>query len=57
VGMANYFSNPGGFGGAVYLEARPRVRVEDVFAMPKVAESRVSANLSWPSMEAQQWRA
>ena len=41
VGMANYFSNTGGFGGAVYLEARPRVGLEDVFAMPKVAESRV----------------
>jgi hypothetical protein len=41
VGMANYFSNTGGFGGAVYLEARPTVRLEDVFAMPKVAESRV----------------
>lgn len=41
VGMANYFSNTGGFGGALYVEARPALRIEDVFAMPKVADSRV----------------
>jgi len=41
VGTANYFGNWGGFGGAVYLEARPPVRLADVFAIPRVAESRV----------------
>lgn len=46
VGMANYFSNTGGFGGAVYLEARPAFRIEDVFALPKVAESRVVLRIS-----------
>jgi hypothetical protein len=46
VGMANYFSNTGGFGGAVYLEARPALRIDDVFAMPKVAESRVVLRIS-----------
>lgn len=40
-GTANWFANWGGFGGDVYLEARPALRVRDVFAMPNVAESRV----------------
>jgi hypothetical protein len=34
VGMANYFSNAGGFGGGVYLEARPADWIQDLFAMP-----------------------
>jgi hypothetical protein len=45
-GTANWFANWGGFGGGVYLEARPAVRIEDVFAMPKVAESMVVLRIS-----------
>jgi hypothetical protein len=41
VGTANYFGNWGGIGGAVYLEARPAVHLADIFAIPRVAESRV----------------
>lgn len=55
VGMANYFGNWGGFGGAVYLEARPADRIQDVFAMPRIATSQVqlrvtlkTANVAWP---------
>lgn len=55
VGMANYFGNWGGFGGAVYLEARPADWIQDVFAMPRIAASQVqlrvtlkTANADWP---------
>ena len=41
VGTANYLGNWGGIGGAVYLEARSPVFVQDVFAMPDVRHSRV----------------
>jgi len=55
VGMANYFSNAGGFGGAVYLEARPAAWIQEVFAMPRIAASQVqlrvtmkTASSDWP---------
>ncbi|MCL4177435.1 MAG: DUF4082 domain-containing protein [Verrucomicrobia bacterium] len=55
VGMANYFSNAGGFGGDVYLEARPADWIQDVFAMPRIAASQVrlrvtlrTVNSDWP---------
>ena len=55
VGMADYFSNAGGFGGAVYLEARPADWIQDVFAMPRIAASQVqlrltmkTASSNWP---------
>ncbi|GEM_PF-1917722 len=55
VGMANYFGNWGGFGGAVYLEARPVDSIADVFAMPRIAASQVqlrvalkAAGAMWP---------
>lgn len=41
LGTGNLFGNWGGLGGAVYLEARPPVRLADVFAMPHVAPPRV----------------
>ena len=46
VGTANYFGNWGGLGGVVYLEARPVVRIADVFAMPRVAESRAMLRIT-----------
>jgi hypothetical protein len=55
VGMANYFSNTGGFGGPVYLEARPADWIQEVFAMPRIAASQAqlrvtvkTANSGWP---------
>jgi hypothetical protein len=55
VGMANYFSNTGGFGGDVYLEARPADWIQEVFAMPRLAASQAllrvtvkTANSDWP---------
>ena len=55
VGMANYFSNAGGFGGAVYLEARAENWIQEVFAMPRLeaAEVRLRVTLkraggAWP---------
>jgi len=55
VGMANYFSNAGGFGGAVYLEARPENWIQDVFAVPRLEASQVelrvtlkTAGSNWP---------
>ncbi len=41
VGTANYLGNWGGIGGAVYLEARSPIFVQDVFAMPDVGNSQV----------------
>jgi beta-galactosidase len=46
VGMANYFSNTGGFGGAVYLEARSVDWLQDVFAMPRIAASQVQLRVT-----------
>ncbi len=40
-GTANWFANWGGLGGVVELEARPVFRIDDVFAIPRVAESKV----------------
>ena len=55
VGMANYFSNAGGFGGAVYLEARPENWIQEVFAMARIEASQVQlrvtlkrASEDWP---------
>ncbi len=56
VGMGNYFSNAGGFGGDVYLEARPPDRIHDVFAIPRIAASQAlirvtlkTVNSDWPA--------
>jgi hypothetical protein len=54
VGMANYFINTGGLG-VTYLEARPSDWIQDVFAMPRVADAQVqlrivlkTAHSDWP---------
>lgn len=47
VGTANYLGNWGGIGGAVYLEARSPVFVQDVFAMPDVGNSQVVLRVTW----------
>jgi hypothetical protein len=56
VGMGNYFSNAGGFGGDVHLEARPADQIHDVFAIPRIAASQAvirvtlkTVNSDWPA--------
>jgi len=55
-GTANWSGNWGGLGGAVYLEARNSAWLEDVFAMPRIAEAQVRLRLTlktarpdWPA--------
>ncbi|HXJ76803.1 MAG TPA: glycoside hydrolase family 2 TIM barrel-domain containing protein, partial [Candidatus Dormibacteraeota bacterium] len=55
-GTANWFGNWGGLGGAVCLEARSPCWVQDVFAMPRIADSQVqlrvtvrTARPDWPT--------
>lgn len=49
VGMANYFTNTGGFGGPVTLEARPPDWIQDVFAMPKIAAAQAQLRVTLQS--------
>ncbi len=46
LGTANLYGNWGGIGGAVYLEARPSVWIEDVFAMPKIVAGQVTLRIA-----------
>ncbi len=55
-GTANWFGNWGGLGGRVYLEAREPCWVQDVFAIPRIADSEVqlrvtvkTARPNWPT--------
>jgi beta-glucuronidase len=52
VGMANYFSNTGGFGGAVYLEARPADWIQEVFAIPKIAAAQAQIRVTLKTVKA-----
>lgn len=46
LGTANLNGNWGGLGGAVYLEARSPVWIDDVFAMPQIAAAQVNLRLT-----------
>ncbi len=51
-GTANWFANWGGLGGAVYLEARPALRIGDVFAIPRLADSQAVLRVGLAGQEA-----
>lgn len=56
VGCANYFTNTGGIGGDVLLESRPIDRIENIFAIPRIADGQAwlrvalrTADAAWPA--------
>ncbi len=52
LGTGNLYGNWGGIGGAVYLEARPRTWIDDVFAVPRVKASGVELQVTLKTVEA-----
>jgi hypothetical protein len=51
LGTGNLYGNWGGIGGAVYLEARAPIWVEDVFAIPRIKSSTVDLRVTLGTTE------